>query len=427
MKQLKILICAYACEPGKGSEPGVGWNVVREVSKYQQIWVLTSNCHRQGLETQLARNPLPNLHIVYLDPLGWIIDWSHQRMGKQWGVYVHYYLWQIWAYFISRSLHKQISFDILHHVTYVRYSSPSLISLLPVPFIWGPVGGGESSPKSFWKDFSFRGKIYEVLRNLARWIEECDPLVHLTAQQTVLARATTEDTAKRLRQMGTKNVQVYSPLGLSQDEIAKLSNSVILDNSPIRFISVGRLLHWKGFHLGLAAFAQANLPNAEYWIVGEGTERKQLEILTQYLNISKQVKFLGNLFREHTWSKIQNCHVLVHPSLHESGGFVCLEAMAARRPVIYLDLGGPAVQVTEETGFKIKANTPDQVVSDIAKAMTYLATNPELRLLMGQAGQKRVRETFSWESKGKQLIQLYEEISTQNKSCLKLSYGSSDD
>lgn len=153
----------------------------------------------------------------------------------------------------------------------------------------------------------------------------------------------------------------------------------------------------------------------------EGTERKQLERLTQYLNISKQVKFLGNLSREHTWSNIQDCHVLIHPSLHESGGFVCLEAMAAGRPVICLDLGGPAVQVTEETGFKIKANTPEQVVSDIAKAMTYLASNPELRLLMGQAGQKRVRETFSWESKGRQLIKLYEEISTQNKSCLKLS------
>ncbi|WP_318780277.1 hypothetical protein [Atlanticothrix silvestris] len=45
---MRILISAYACEPGQGSEPGVGWNVVREVSKYHHVWVLTSNCHRQG-------------------------------------------------------------------------------------------------------------------------------------------------------------------------------------------------------------------------------------------------------------------------------------------------------------------------------------------------------------------------------------------
>src|SRR2546430_4418443 len=42
-----------------------------------------------------------------------------------------------------------------------------------------------------------------------------------------------------------------------------------------------------------------------------------------------------------------------HPSLHDSGGWVCLEAMAAGRPVICLDLGGPGYQVTEESGIKI--------------------------------------------------------------------------
>ncbi len=304
-------------------------------------------------------------------------------------------------------------------MTYVRYSSPSFVSLLPIPFLWGPVGGGESAPKNFWKNFSFRGKTYEVLRNLARWIGECDPSVRLTAQQSTLAWATTEDTAKRLHQIGAKNVQVYSQLGLSRDEITNLADYTINDKYPIRFISVGRLLHWKGFHLGLAAFAKANLANAEYWIIGEGSERGQLETLTKDLDITKRVKFWGNLSREQTWNKMGDCHVLVHPSLHESGGFVCLEAMAAGRPVICLDLGGPAVQVTKETGFKIPAHTPEQAVQDIAKAMTSLGSDPELRLRMGQAGQKRAREAFSWESKGQQLAQLYEEILTQDQFCVK--------
>ena len=50
--------------------------------------------------------------------------------------------------------------------------------------------------------------------------------------------------------------------------------------------------------------------------------------------------------------------MLIHPSLHDSGGWVCLEAMAAGRPVICLDLGGPGLQVTEKTGIKVKASTP---------------------------------------------------------------------
>ena len=32
---------AYACEPGKGSEPGVGWAVALEMARYHDIWVIT--------------------------------------------------------------------------------------------------------------------------------------------------------------------------------------------------------------------------------------------------------------------------------------------------------------------------------------------------------------------------------------------------
>ncbi len=250
---------------------------------------------------------------------------------------------------------------------------------------------------------------------MVRRIGEFDPFVRITAQRSIVAWATTEDTAQRLQKIGTKVVQIYSQLGLSNQEIAKLADYKIPSNSPIRFISVGRILHWKGFHLGLAAFAQANQPNAEYWMVGDGAERQQLEILAEKLGISKQVKFWGNLSREQTLSTIGDCHVLVHPSLHESGGFVCLEAMAAARPVICLDLG-LAVQVTEETGFKIKANTPEQAIEDIAQAMRYLIDDQGLRLRMGEAGQKRVREAFNWESKGQKLAHFYTEIFPQTQS-----------
>ncbi|MEL6165080.1 MAG: glycosyltransferase, partial [Cyanobacteria bacterium J06628_3] len=293
MMQLNVLISAYACEPGKGSEPAVGWNVVREVSKYHKVWVLTSNCHRLGIENELIRNPNPNLNFIYFDPFSLTIDWSSKGKQTQKWVHLHYYLWQIWAYFVGKSLHNQIGFDFVHHVTYVRYSSPSFISLLPIPFVWGPVGGGESAPKAFCKDLSSRGKTYESLRNLARSVGELDPFVKLTAQQSVSTWATTDDTAIRLLKIGAKNVQVSSQLGLSSEEIAILAGYPISkNNSPIRFISVGRLLHWKGFHMGLAAFARANLSdNVEYWIVGEGPEQQRLQNICQELGIEKQVKF----------------------------------------------------------------------------------------------------------------------------------------
>jgi len=122
---MKILISAYACEPGRGSEPGVGWNVVREVSRYHQVWVLTSNCHRASIESELTRNKITNLNFVYLDPFGLKIDWSSKGKWTQKWVHLHYYLWQIWAYFVGRSLPKEIDFDIVHPVPYTHLTLPT--------------------------------------------------------------------------------------------------------------------------------------------------------------------------------------------------------------------------------------------------------------------------------------------------------------
>jgi len=409
---MKILMSAYSCEPGRGSEPGVGWNVVRQVANYHEVWVLTRPDESGAvIEAELTRNPVPNLHFVYFNLPILANAW---RWGSNGAMQLHYYFWQIQAYFVARRLHREIGFDVVHHVTFVKYSNPSFLSLLPVPFIWGPVGGGESAPKAFWRDFSLRAKAYETVRNLSRWLGESDPFARLTAQRCVLAQVTTEDTAERVRKMGSKNVQVLPEAGLPKEEIARLAQQAMPDGSRVRFISMGRLLHWKGFHLGLRAFAQADLPDeAEYWLLGDGPERERLQVLAEELGIAHQVKFWNRLARNETLQKLGECLALVHPSLHDSGGWVCLEAMAAGRPVVCLDLGGPAVQVTEETGFKIPAHTPEHAVQDLAKAITLLAKDSELRVRMGQAGQKLVSEVYSWEIKGQFLAQLYEEILEQ--------------
>ncbi|XGV94332.1 MAG: glycosyltransferase family 4 protein (plasmid) [Leptolyngbya sp. BL-A-14] len=408
---MKVLLSAYACEPGRGTELGVGWNTVREVARYCEVWVLTRpDDGREAIEAELARNPVPNLHFVYFTLPIWGNGWTWGQGAFQ----IHYYLWQIQAYFVALKLHREIGFDLAHHVTFVKHSTPSFLSLLPIPFILGPVGGGETAPKAFFQDFSRRGKLYEALRSLSRWLGERDPFARITVKRSMLAWATTDDTAQRLVAMGGKNVEILSQVGLLSEEVAQLAQYSLLSEVPVRFISIGRFLHWKGFHLGLRAFAQASLPaEAEYWIVGKGVEGDALQCLAIDLGIASQVKFLNEMPRTDLLQKLGTCTALVHPSLHESGGFVCLEAMAAGRPVICLDLGGPAVQVTAETGFKIPADNPDQAVQGMATAMSRLVQEPELRLRMGMAGRSRVHTFFNWETKGKFLADVYETVLTQ--------------
>lgn len=409
---MKILISAYSCEPGQGSERGIGWNIVRAIARYHQVWVLTRpDESAECIEQELTRNPNPNLQFVYFTLPVWSDGW---RRG-QGAILLHYYLWQIQAYFVARKLHRQINFDLTQHVTFIKYSIPSFLSLLPIPFVWGPVGGGESAPKAFLSTFSKQDRIYETLRTLACGLGELDPFVHICTRRSAVALAATEQTAVRLKALKSKKIRVYSPCGLSPEEIEGLASLPKPPAEPLRFISIGRLLHWKGFHLGLEAFARANISGTEYWVVGDGPEREGLKSLSQNLGIDSKVKFWGSLPREETFSYLGKCHVLVHPSLHDSGGLVCLEAMAASRPVICLDLGGPGILVTEETGFKVSSEEPERSVKQLAEAMVSLASNPDLRRKLGKAAEKRVKEEYDWAVKGHFFALLYEQVFQESR------------
>jgi glycosyltransferase involved in cell wall biosynthesis len=397
-----------------GSERGVGWNLAIEAAKYNEVWVLTRpDESKQAIEAYLKVHPIPHLHFVYFTLPFWK---DSLRWGQSGSMQIHYYLWQIQAYFVAKKLHSEINFDVAHHVTFVKYSSPSFLSYLPIPFMWGPVGGGESAPMPFWTDFSPRNKLYESLRWLWRAVGELDFFTRTTAQRSELVYATTEDTAVRVRKLGATNVKIAPETGMSPQDLHQLAQCPPPMSSPVRFISIARLLHWKGFHLGLRAFAQADLPNAEYWILGEGPELDRLKALAVELGVADRVTLWGLQSRDEVLLKLGQCSALVHPSLHDSGGWVCLEAMAAGRPVICLDLGGPAQQVTAQTGFKVPALDPEQTVTALAEAMMEIATNVDLRLQMGKAGQQRVKDRYTWEARGKYLATAYQALRSEHKS-----------
>lgn len=393
-RRLRVLVSAYACQPGRGSEPGVGWNVVREMAKRHDVWVLTRPQNQRAIEAEMAIDPAPGLTFSYYGLPSWANRWLNAGLGVQF----HYYLWQLGVISTARELNQKIQFDLGHHVTYVRYWSPSFLAFLPIPFVWGPIGGGESAPGSFRSEFGFRGRLFEWLRDVARWLGEHDPLVRLTARRASSVLATTQETAERLHLLGSREVALLPEAALDLNELPTYESQPNTDSNAV-FLSIGRLLSWKGFHLGLRAFAEARLPSAEYWIIGAGPERNRLEALSSRLGVAGQVRFLGQLPREQVLAHLSSCTALVHPSLHDSGGWVCLEAMSVGKPVICLDLGGPAIQVTSETGIKVPSTTPGDAVKGIAKAMSDLVSSGGLRRRMGVCGELRVRDQFTWHKK----------------------------
>jgi glycosyltransferase involved in cell wall biosynthesis len=313
-------------------------------------------------------------------------------------IHLHYFLWQVTAYLTAKKHHALQPYDIVHQATYGTYLKSSLLSFLPIPFIWGPLGGGEFTPKSLLPTLNSDSRRKDTLRKWVRNVAEFNPLVRSTLKNTAIAWAATPETAARLRRMGNRSCRVLSSM-VWLDEMP-VRAKVEAQPRPLRFVSIGRLLGWNGLHLGLQAFAESRLSQDEYWMIGDGPELDALKALAQELGVENQVNFLGKLSPCETIQQLQSADVLVHPSLHDSGGFVCMEAMALGKPVICLDVGGQALQVNEETGYCIQPNSPKEVRSAIAQAMRELSMRPDIRSRMSQAGVDRIEQSFSmtqWE------------------------------
>jgi glycosyltransferase involved in cell wall biosynthesis len=402
----RLLLSAYACEPFKGSEPGVGWNYAIELSKYFNVWVITRANNAESIKSVKDIELNEKLHFIYYDLPKWILKFKKGNLGVQ----IYYYLWQIGIYFEVKKMHGQLNFDLIHHVTFGRYWSPSFLSLIGLPFIWGPVGGGESAPIRLWSSFNLKGIIYELTREIARILSNLDPFISITARRSDLILVKAKETKDKVRKLSHSPIIIWSEVGFSNFEFERLISLQAEVSSPIRFISIGRLVHIKGYNLSIAAFAKAEIADSEYWIVGDGPEREKLENLCKKLGVNDRVHFFGWLQRDQALEKLKKCHIMLHPSLHDSGGWACPEAMAAAKPVICLDIGGPAFQVTAETGFKIPPLSYAQVVTDISSTMTYLVNNPIVIRDMGKAAQEHIRNDYRWESVGKELSLLINDI-----------------
>jgi glycosyltransferase involved in cell wall biosynthesis len=405
--RLKVLMSAYACEPGKGSEPGVGWNLAKEMSGRHDVWVLTRANNRPAIEAELAERPEPNLRFLYYDLPRWARRWK--RGGR--GVQAYYYLWQLGATRVARAAHAAIAFDVAHHVTFVRYWAPAAAGVSGIPLIWGPVGGGESMPIAFVRELSLSSKAYECVRWVARWLGEHDPCVRATARRAKVAIATTPETAVRLRRMVRCPVVEMPGVALTPAEFRRPRNRAagVPVTQNVTMVSAGRLLGWKGYHLAIRAFACASLPDTRFVILGDGPEKRNLEALARALGVQSQVEFAGAVPRQVVLDRLASADIFVHPSLHDSGGWATLEAMASGLPVICLGIGGPAVQVNRDVGRVVAPLDVEQTVNDLSKAMRELASDSDMRTNLGEAASRRVASHFTWEHKVDQLMRVYEQ------------------
>lgn len=240
--------------------------------------------------------------------------------------------------------------------------------------------------------------MFEFARDTGRKFCERGDALRDTARAATIGIGVTRETCAALRRLGVRRVEQLPQVALMDEDLTVLGALPSPPPGPLRAICIGRHLHWKGFHLAIRAFAEfaRDKAGAELHIINDGPFRSELEKTAAQTGVAACVKFLGTLpAYTDLLNELGTSHVLLHPALHEGFGNVCLEAMAAGRPVVCLDIGGPASQVTRETGFAAPVTTPAEAVAAMARFLAKIDGDRPLLSAMSAAARAHAQKNFT--------------------------------
>lgn len=188
------------------------------------------------------------------------------------------------------------------------------------------------------------------------------------------------------------------------------------EKQPCSIIQVGHLIPQKHFDTTLRAFARLKeaYPDAELTVIGQGTERENLERLAQELGVSKAVRFVGQIPNGEVLSEMSKAQFFCMPSVREGFGIVYLEAMASGCITIGTQGEGIADLIkTGQNGFLVPPEDPDA----IAEVVDWCLTHPAEADAIAQRGRADAL-TLTWERNAIQYTQLFQRLIEREKKCL---------
>jgi glycosyltransferase involved in cell wall biosynthesis len=189
------------------------------------------------------------------------------------------------------------------------------------------------------------------------------------------------------------------------DDRKALQAELGLGDAPVIMTAAG-LIPRKGIHHILDGLALLAPTHAFTFIVcGDGPERARLEAQAERLGLQDRVRFLGRVDRARIPKYFAACDVFVLASIMEAAGNVLFEAMAAGRPIVCTNSGGPQEYVRDgETGFVVPVGDPGAMASRIGQ----LLSDPALADRLGAEGRRRTLGEFDYNRMVEDIIGVYE-------------------
>jgi glycosyltransferase involved in cell wall biosynthesis len=352
----RVLVFAYACEPGRGSEPGAGWGLVRAISTFADCTVLVAPEHISAIRRWQASTSDTNIEFVEV-PERWFVRPSNRHRLTR---FVLYMAWLRRARAIGAALHRERRFDATWHATYSTYWLPTPAVQFGVPTVWGPVGGAVTTPWRLWPVLGWRGLATELFEDVSVRALALLPATRRTWQRACVRVVQNEETLARL------------PTSLRADTLvlnhAVLTEPALTARRPRgrHCLFVGALERRKGAALAIRALARAS-EEVSLRIVGDGPDRRHLAQLAKRLGVTRRVQFEGRATRAQIACYLAEAAAVIYTGLREEGGLALAEALLAGSPVVVLANGGARTVASAATDSARVALIEPGRVDDVAE------------------------------------------------------------
>jgi glycosyltransferase involved in cell wall biosynthesis len=181
---------------------------------------------------------------------------------------------------------------------------------------------------------------------------------------------------------------------------------------PVRIVSIGRLVEFKGFTHLISACAELKRRGLEFTcdIVGDGPLRETLQAQIVAGDLGSVVTLTGALPQQAVFEKLRSCDIFALASTFDRAGAsdvfptVILEAMASARPVVSTAIAGiPEAIVHGLTGLVVPSGDADA----LANALERLIRDQWLRFTFGTEGRTRIERYFQVETTIAPLMELF--------------------
>ena len=405
VKRLRILLSAYACEPNKGSEPGVGWNWALHLSEKFDVFVITRLNNKTSIEDYIAKHTNKHLHFYFYDCAEYMLKVKHLPNG----VFIYYKKWQKEILTIARKIVIEEKIDIIHHITFNEFRTPGKLYKINVPFVWGPIGGGQFYRSVFKKAYIHKRNIVkEIIRNIINYIYIYFSRDIHNAIKSAAAILIADQSTEKIMPSSRNYVRLLeTAYNTERNQIKVYSQSM---SDTIKLLWVGGIWPRKGLKILLDALGQSDFKDFYLEIIGDGEDRQACERLVKVYGLEDKIHFTGSLSYQDVNGHYDNADVFIFTSLRDTSGNVILEAMSHGLPVITLNHHGAGEIVTNSTGTLIEISDYGTIKKDIMKAIKIYSKDRKLVELQGISARKRIETMYSWERNMHIISQVYERV-----------------